>query len=104
MFYYSEYYGGYTGIVDSDATAEDILDSVVMGEGSCKALTHNGDVTGDGKVTAGDAAYVSIMLHNPDGTYTDYERLNADVCGGTDESAVSTSDCYWILREALGFN
>ena len=101
-FYYSEKLGGYAAIVDEDVSAADIMADVTSEDGAAEEIVYDGDVSGDGKVQSGDAAMVSAMLHNPDGAYSDYARLAADVTDGV--SYVTTADAMWILKESVGLN
>ncbi len=103
-FYYSSKYKGYVAIIGADVTATQIAKGITSKAGSEIAIKYNGDVNGDGFVSAADAAIVSEMLHaygTKTTVYTDIMRLEADVFA-TEGAYVTATDCTWILYKSVG--
>jgi len=105
-FHWSEKYGAYLAIVDGDVTELDVKSQIKVAKAAdADILLYNGDVNGDGRVTAGDAAEISEMLHYPDNTrFKDKARLGADICGVYTEGGayVTIADAMWALYASVG--
>ncbi len=106
-FYYSSKYSAYVAIIDADMTALEIGQAITAKSGSETAIKYNGDVNGDGNVTAADSAIASELLHAynvSDTSYTDLMRFEADVYGSYAEGSayVTSADCAWMLYKAVG--
>ena len=110
--YYSSRYDAYVAIVDVDATPAAIGAALTAAAAPAEAVMYNGDINKDGKVTAGDAALVSTLLHGYTSdskasdrpAVTDIMRLEADVCGKyvIGGSYVSVVDSTWVLYASVG--
>ena len=108
-FYYSAKYAAHIGIVSDSVSKSDILAGITASDAPADEILYNGDVTGDGRITAGDAAFCSQLLHDPDNPiYTAKMRLEADTIGEfiTDYEGkytfVSALDAMTMLLIAVG--
>ncbi len=107
-FCWSEKYSAYLAIVDAELTEDDVISDISHTKtADPDVIAYKGDVNGDGYVTAGDAAEISEMLHDPDNArFTDAERLAADVFGTYTEGSayVTIADAMWTLYASVGLN
>jgi len=104
-FYYSSKYGAYVAVVGAGITDDDVKSMVTSADGAdADVIAYKGDVTDESGTTAGDAALISEMLHDPNGEYTDLMRFEADVYGTYTEGGayVTVSDATWILYASVG--
>lgn len=105
-FYWSDKYGAYVAIVGADITEENVKTLVTSEDtADTDVIAYNGDVSGESGISAGDAALVSEMLHNPASkTFTDRMRFEADVYGTYTEGGayVTSTDATWILYKSVG--
>lgn len=104
VLYYSSKLGGYAVIVPAATSAADLVKGITSVAEDAPVVVYDGDISEDGDTHSGDAAMLSAMLHNPNGSYTELARLRADVADGDSETYVSTYDCKWILKECVGLN
>ena len=105
-FYWSSKYKAYVAIVGADLT-EDSVTSVISYTNAADpdVIAYNGDVNADGLVSAGDAAEISEMLHDPENArFTDKARFEADVYGVYAEGGayVTITDAMWVLYKSVG--
>ena len=105
-FYFCEHLGGYAAIVPADLSDDYIAKTLAYTEGAdADEVTNNGDLDGDGFVSAGDAAIISEMIHKKaagaeaNAVYTDAMRLCADVYG---DGNVTATDATAVLYKSVG--
>jgi len=101
-FYWSDRYDAFVKIVASTETAEAICGGLTFSStGTKNAIAYTGDINGDGKISAADAAVANEILHNPNraGT-TELMRLMCDVTDNNTTGAkiVTSDDILWILK------
>ena len=104
-FYWSPKYGAYVAIVGAGITDDDVKSQVTSTDTpDTDVIAYEGDVTAESGTTAGDAAQVSEILHNPNGDFTDRMRFEADVYGSYTEGGayVTVADAMWILYKSVG--
>jgi hypothetical protein len=100
--YYSSKYEGYVMFTDSTTTDAVIASKLSTASGDAAEIKYDGDISGNGKITAADAGIINDILHNSESLnydVSDQMRLELDVLG---DKAVTTSDIEWILEEAVG--
>ena len=110
--YYSSRYDKYVAIVDADLTETDIAGMLAAASGTAPEIAYGGDINGDGRITAGDAALISDMLHSYTNNstaadmahYTDIMRLEADITGTYSEGSgyVTITDAMRVLNLTVG--
>ena len=110
--YYSSRYDKYVTIIDASVSEAYIASALTATNEAAPELLYNGDVNGDGRCTAGDAAMISDMLHSCTAEskaadkpqYTDKMRLEADIFGTYDPDGeyVTVMDAVKTLLRAVG--
>jgi len=102
-FYWSARYGAFVKIVSTTETAASLCGGLTFfSDGDKNAIVYTGDINGDGKISAADAAVANEILHNPArGNTTELMRLKCDVTDNdtTGTKIVTSDDILWILKQ-----